>query len=368
LQAAEAGGAAWIVLCDTNGGSMPWDVYDAVSKVVSNVDAPIGIHTHNDTEQAVSNALFAVRAGARQIQGTIGGLGERCGNANLISMLANLELKMNCSAIQEGQLTSLTDLTQYVFELANRPRAKHMAFVGQSAFAHKGGMHVSGVRRNPETYEHMEPTLVGNNRRILVSDLAGKATIMEKIEAYGISIEENDPRVGEVVEKLKLMESRGYLYEGAEASFELLVKRAFSLLEPAYQLDWYRCSDERRGDELITEASVAVRVGDRQEHTASTGNGPVNALDNALRKALSGFYPQLNRLRLLDYKVRVLSAGVGTEVPVRVLVESGNGERQWGTVGVGTNVIDASYEALRDAVEYCLRCVDQVPIAQVSRA
>ncbi len=355
LQAATDGGASCLVLCDTNGGTMPWEIEQIVADVVSHVDVAVGIHTHNDTENAVANSLAAIRAGATHVQGTIGGIGERCGNANLVSIIASLNLKMGYEALPDSGVRQLTDVTNLVMELANLAHPRHLPYVGQSAFAHKGGMHTSGIRRNPETYEHVSPDRVGNNRRILVSDLAGRATIHEKLEEYGLAVAADDDRIQVVLDRLKELESQGYQYEGAEASFELLVKRIFGLSTSAFELVSYRCLDERVGDTPpVTEATVVVRVDGQEEHTVASGNGPVNALDFALRKALEKFYPQLGEVRLVDYKVRVLTAESGTGASVRVLIESGDSDRHWGTVGVGTNIIDASYEALVDGIEFKL--------------
>lgn len=355
LEAAAEGGADWLVPCDTNGGSLPWEIAEAVEAVVERFEIPVGIHTHNDAEVGVANALAAVGVGASQVQGTVGGIGERCGNANIVSLAANLGLKMGVETLPPEGMRRLTELTNFVMELANLAHPRHLPYVGESAFAHKGGMHVSGVRRNPVTYEHIDPDLVGNRRRVLVSDLAGRATVLEKLERYGIDVAPDDPRIAQVLERLKELEDQGYQYEGAEASFELLVKRTFGLFRPYFKLVSYRCVDERlHGHEVLTEATVRVEVDGRVEHTAAVGNGPVNALDHALRRALIQFYPGLETMRLIDYKVRVLTADEGTEATVRVLIESGAGHEHWGTVGVGTNIIDASYEALNDAMEYRL--------------
>ena len=357
LKAAADGGADWLILCDTNGGTMPWEIAQIVERLKGRFACPIGIHTHNDTENAVANTLAAVRAGATQVQGTVGGIGERCGNANLISVIANLQFKLDgYEALADGRLDKLTAATNFVMELANLPHPKNLPYVGSSAFAHKGGMHVSGVRRNPATYEHIDPTMVGNQRRILVSDLAGKATIVEKLQNYGLIVDEADARIQSLLDRLKDLEAQGYLYEGAEAIFELLVKRAFGVALPPYKLVSYRCLDERKaGQPPVTEATVVIEVDGVQEHTVAAGNGPVNALDAALRKGLTKFFPELEHVRLVDYKVRVLAAGVGTDAAVRVLIESTDGATYWGTVGVGTNIIDASYEALSDAIEYKLQ-------------
>lgn len=355
--AAVRGGAEWIVLCDTNGGALPAQVTADVERVRAAFPGlRVGIHTHNDGGLAVANSLAAVQAGAAQVQGTVGGLGERCGNANIVTVAADLSLKMGIATLSDEGLRRLTELTRVVMELANLAFPRHLPYVGSSAFAHKGGMHVSGIRRNPMTYEHIEPALVGNDRRILVSDLAGRATLLEKLDAWGIRAAADDPRLESLLARLKELEHAGYQYEGAEASFELVVRRAFGASPRGFGLLGYRVVDERGGEDAApeTEATVRLEVGGQVEHTVATGNGPVHALDTALRKALTRFYPELRDMQLLDYKVRVLSAAAGTDATVRVLVVSGIGGERWGTVGVGTNVIDASWEALRDALDYRL--------------
>lgn len=357
LAAAVNGGADWLVLCDTNGGALPGQVAADVERVrAAFPGVRVGIHTHNDSGLAVANSLAAVGAGATQVQGTVGGIGERCGNANIVTVAANLTLKEGRATLPDEGLRRLTELTHVVMELANLAFPRHLPYVGTSAFAHKGGMHVSGIRRNPMTYEHIEPSRVGNDRRILVSDLAGRATLLEKMDAWKIRSEADDPRLERLLERLKELEHAGYQYEGAEASFELQVRRAFGQLPDWFRLLGYRVVDERAGEETppVTEATVRLEVEGQAEHTAATGNGPVNALDQALRKALARFYPEIRDMQLLDYKVRVLSAAAGTDATVRVLVESGADGDRWGTVGVGTNVIDASWEALRDALDYRL--------------
>jgi 2-isopropylmalate synthase len=355
--AAVRGGADWVVLCDTNGGALPEQVTADVERIRSMFPSVrVGIHTHNDSGLAVANSLAAVQAGAEQVQGTVGGLGERCGNANIVTCAATLALKTGRAALPPAGLQRLTELTRVVMELANLAFPRHLPYVGTSAFAHKGGMHVSGIRRNPMTYEHIEPERVGNDRRILVSDLAGRATLLEKLDTWGIRATADDARLEPLLARLKELEHAGYQYEGAEASFELVVRRAFGATPRGFQLLGYRVVDERGGEDAapVTEATVRLEVGGQVEHTVATGNGPVNALDSALRKALTRFYPELRDMQLLDYKVRVLSAQAGTDATVRVLVESGSAGERWGTVGVGTNVIDASWEALRDALDYRL--------------
>ncbi|MBN2289881.1 MAG: citramalate synthase [Candidatus Glassbacteria bacterium] len=358
--AAEAG-ADRIILCDTNGGSLPSCVAELTSRVKSEIKVPLGIHAHNDSELAVANSLAAVEAGAVQVQGTINGYGERCGNANLISIIPGLMLKMGLQAIDPAHLKGLRELARVVNELANLPDNKRQAFVGDSAFAHKGGMHVSAVARNPKCYEHIDPELVGNHRRVLVSDLSGRSNILYKAEEFGIDIQSKDPAVKEILERLKLMEHQGFQYEGAEASFELLMKRAMGSLPQFFELLGFRVIDEKSEDvqvpvfeETTSEATIMVRVDNQVEHTAAKGNGPVNAIDNALRKALEKFYPELGEVSLLDYKVRVLPKGKGTGSMVRVLIESGDHKDKWGTVGVSFNIVEASWQALSDSVIYKL--------------
>ncbi|HLA40598.1 MAG TPA: citramalate synthase [Candidatus Glassbacteria bacterium] len=356
IKAAVDAGADRVVLCDTNGGSLPSFVAKVAKKVMETVDSPVGIHTHNDSELAVANSLAAIEVGASHVQGTINGYGERCGNANLVSIIPDLMLKMGLDAIPHKNLKRLRELARFVNELANMPDNKRQAFVGESAFAHKGGMHVSAVVRNPETYEHIDPEMVGNHRRVLVSDLSGRSNILYKAQEFGIDIESNDPIVVEILEKLKTLESEGFQYEGAEASFELLIKRAQGVLPQFFELVGFRVIDEQRNDAARprSEATIIVKVDGQTEHTAAHGNGPVNAIDNALRKALEKFYPELKEVVLLDYKVRVLPMGSGTASMVRVLIESGDSKDKWGTVGVSFNIVEASWQALTDSVTYKL--------------
>jgi len=356
LKTAAESGADRLVLCDTNGGSLPSFISRVISEVKKQINVPLGIHCHNDSEVAVANSLAAVEAGAVQVQGTINGYGERCGNANLISIVPDLTIKMGHETIRPEKLGQIRLLARFVNELANMPDNKRQAFVGDSAFAHKGGMHVSAVVRNPETYEHIDPERVGNHRRVLVSDLSGRSNILYKAQEYGIDINSRDPKVAEILDSLKNMEYEGFQYEGAEASFELLMQRALGNLPEFFELVGYRVIDEKRSSpELpLSEATIQVRVDGQNEHTASHGHGPVNALDNALRKALEKFYPELKDMRLVDYKVRVLPKGVGTSSTVRVLVESGDSRDKWGTVGVSFDIVEASWMALTDSVVYKL--------------
>lgn len=356
LKAAEQAGADCIILCDTNGGTMPYEIARIVAQVKAAIATPLGIHTHNDSECAVANTLMGVDQGIVQVQGTINGFGERCGNANLCSIIPALKLKLGHDCITDERLRHLRDLSRYVYELANLAPNKHQPYVGDSAFAHKGGVHVSAIQRHPETYEHMRPELVGNSTRVLISDLSGRANILAKATEFNINLDSKDPVTLEILEEIKGMENRGYQFEGAEASFELLMKRALGTHRKFFSVIGFRVIDEKRheDEQPISEATIKVKVGGKIEHTAAEGTGPVNALDNALRKALEKFYPKLKDVKLHDYKVRVLPAGQGTASSIRVLIESGDKEGRWGTVGVSANVIEASYQALIDSVEYKL--------------
>jgi 2-isopropylmalate synthase len=356
LKEAEAAGAGCIILCDTNGGAMPWEVREIFSMVAQEIRVPLGIHAHNDSEMAVANSIIAVELGAVQVQGTVNGFGERCGNANLCSILPNLKLKMKVDCISDEQLGHLKEVSRFVTEIANQSPDKHQPYVGDSAFAHKGGVHVHAVRKNPLTYEHVRPDLVGNRQRILVSDYAGRSVLLGKANEFRIRLKKKSPKLTHLLETLKELESQGFQFEGAEGSFELLMRKAEGTHRRFFDLIGFRVIVEKRREreEPISEATITVKVGDHVEHTAAVGNGPVNALDHALRKALDKFYPQLKEMKLLDYKVRVLAANKGTSAKVRVLIESGDRNGKWGTVGVSENIIEASWQALVDSVEYKL--------------
>ena len=356
LKAAQDGGADWIVLCETNGGRLPGEVRDAINHVNRVIKTPLGIHCHNDGELAVANTLAGVEMGATQVQGTINGFGERCGNVNLISVIANLQLKMGKKCVTPAQLKKLRDVSQLFYELANIQPNKRQAYVGDSAFAHKGGLHVSGVLKNRETYEHIDPELVGNRQRVLVSDLSGRSNIVHKGKEYGIDMNEHKDAVREILRRTKELEGKGYEFQAAEASFELLIQEALGKKRKNFNLIGFRVIDEKRneGETAIAEATIMVQVDGEMEHAAAMGNGPVNALDQALRRALTKFYPTLKQVELLDYKVRVLSSGEGTGAVVRVLIESSDGKDKWGTVGVSHNVIEASWLALADSIDYKL--------------
>ena len=303
-----------------------------------------------------ANTIIAVSQGIVHVQGTINGFGERCGNANLCSIIPALKLKMKKECINDEQLKRLRELSRTVYELANLSPNKHQPYVGNSAFAHKGGVHVSAIQRHPETYEHIRPELVGNTTRVLISDLSGRANILAKAEEFNINLDSKDPVTLDILDNIKDMEHRGYQFEGAEASFEILMKRALGSYRKFFSVLGFRVIDEKRHEDekVISEATIMVKVGGKVEHTAAEGNGPVNALDNAIRKALEKFYPKLKEVKLLDYKVRVLPAGQGTASATRVLIESGDKESRWGTVGVSDNIIDASYQALIDSIEFKL--------------
>ena len=364
LKAAHEAGARWLVLCDTNGGTLPEDVYRIVSEVKAKLpSANLGIHAHNDTEQAVAVSLAAVRGGVRQIQGTLNGLGERCGNANLCAILPTLMLKPSYASqfetgIATDGLKKLTSVSRLLDEILNRAPNRHSAYVGPSAFAHKGGLHVSAVQKDPRTYEHVPPESVGNQRHILVSDQAGRSNITARLALVGIDVAATDKRIGRLLEDVKSREFLGYAYDGAEASFELLARRALGQVPVYFDVESFRVMVERRHNavgELVTvsEAVVRLKVGGETLHNVGIGNGPVNALDQALRKDLGRYSSYLQDLRLVDYKVRILTGG--TEAVTRVMIESADGHgARWSTVGVSANIMDASFEALSDSICYKL--------------
>ncbi|HEV8642302.1 MAG TPA: citramalate synthase [Methylomirabilota bacterium] len=357
LRAAADAGAHWIVLCDTNGGTLPVELVETIREVKRHIRTPLGIHAHNDAECAVANSLAAILEGVGQVQGTMNGFGERCGNANLVSIVPSLVLKLGFDCIPEPNLGELRDLSRFTAELANRKPWASQPYVGDSAFAHKGGMHVSAVLKHPETYEHVNPEAVGNHRRVLVSELAGKSNILWKAREYGIDIDRDTPDSRRILDQLKALEDQGFQFEGAEASFELLMERALGRHAPYFELEAYRVivEEQNASAEPVAEATVRLRVKGIPEHTAASGNGPVDALDHALRKALEEFYPNLKAMRLLDYKVRILDESKGTAAKTRVLITSGDGRETWGTVGVADNIIEASWQALVDSIEYKLR-------------
>jgi len=355
LAAARRGGADIVVLCDTNGGCLPFEIRAGVEAARATSPGPLGIHTHDDGELGVANTLVAVRAGAVHVQGTVNGIGERCGNANLISVIPNLQLKLGYECVPAASLPRLGELARLVSELANMAPNEYQPFVGKNAFAHKGGIHVSAVMAHPPTYEHIPPETVGNERRVVVSDLSGRANVLYKAEEMGLDLSKDRPEVRQILTQLKQLEHAGFQFEGAEASFELLVRRTMGQHRPTFTLKGLRVMVEKgpRG-EAVAEASIRVSVDGQEEHTAAEGNGPVHALDRALRKALERFYPDIRKVRLVDYKVRVLNADAATAARVRVLIQSTDGVRTWGTVGVSENVVEASWQALVDSLEYVL--------------
>jgi 2-isopropylmalate synthase len=359
--AAEAG-ASCLVLCDTNGGTLPNEIAEAVAAAKKATRVPLGIHTHNDGELAVANSLAAVSAGVTQVQGTINGYGERCGNANLCSIIPNLKLKMGIDCISDEQLARLTEVSHFVNETANLASDTSLPYVGTSAFSHKGGLHVSATMKWNESYQHIDPARVGNRQKVVVSELAGRGNILYKAKELGLDLPPTGKEAKKLLEQVKLMESRGFQYENAEASFELLVQRAKADYRPPFELvDFMVVVEKRRRqpvqaspEEMLSEAMVKVRVGQEVMHTAAEGNGPVNALDQALRKSLLKFYPSIANVRLVDYKVRILEESVGTGAQVRVVIESTDGVEEWRTVGGSTNIIEASWLALADSLEYWL--------------
>ncbi len=357
LRAAIRGGAEVVVLCDTNGGNLPWRVEEVVRAVIQAVKHPVGIHAHDDTGCGVANSVAAVRAGARQVQGTINGFGERCGNANLSVIIPNLELKLGMRCVPAGHLPKISDLSHFVAEVANLIPDDHMAYVGRSAFAHKGGVHVAAMRRHPDSYQHIAPSLVGNQMRVVVSELSGKGNVLSKAEELGVSVE--DGAELEALRDIKAAESRGVSFEGAEASVSLLLQRKTPDYKPPFELiDYQVVVGKRQGSDTFAEATVKLQVGDTILHTAGDGNGPVSALDTALRKALMPAHPATRNISLADYKVRILDGRSGTESITRVLIDSQDEEVSWSTVGASSNIIEASMHALLDSIEYGLNRVE----------
>jgi len=358
VRAAADAGATLVCLCDTRGGSVPAAIGAGVDAARAAIPTALGIHCHNDCELAVANSVEGIAHGCVQVQGTINGFGERCGNANLVSVIPVLQLKRGYQCVTADQLRKLAEVSHFVYELANLEPSKHQPFVGQSAFAHKGGLHVAAVQKNRETYEHIDPAVIGNTQRVLVSDLSGRSNLLYKAAEFGLDLESNAPAVKTLLQELKELEAKGYAYEGAEASFELLMQKALDGDRVRYfRLIGFRVIDEKRNetDTPIAEATIMLEGPDGQiEHTAAQGNGPVHALDGALRKALGKFYPEVHQVRLHDYKVRVLGSAEGTAAAVRVLIESGDEHDHWGTVGVSHNVIEASWQALADSMDYKL--------------
>ncbi|MBA7561819.1 (R)-citramalate synthase [subsurface metagenome] len=362
LKVAAEAGAGCLVLCDTNGGTLPNEIATAVEAAKKVTTVPLGIHAHNDSGLAMGNTLAAVNAGVTQVQGTLNGYGERCGNTNLCTIIPNLKLKMGIDCITDEQLAKLTEVSRFVSEAANLVPDAASPFVGSSAFTHKAGLHVSALSKWIESYQHMDPALVGNKKRTLVSELSGKRNIMYKAEEMGLPLPPKGEEAKKLLNQVKLLESRGFQYENAEASFEVLIRRASPDYRPPFELVDFmviiekgrRLPTQKNLEEMLSEAMIKVRVGGKIIHTAAEGNGPVNALDEALRKALLQFYPSLVAVKLVDYKVRILEESVGTESQVRVLIESSDGVNEWRTVGSSANIIEASWLALADSLEYWL--------------
>ena len=357
LKSVEDAGADLICLCDTNGGRLPHEVEVAIQAARQGLHVPLGIHCHNDSEVAVANSITAVRNGAVQIQGTINGFGERCGNANLVSIIANLQLKLGYSCVPADRLKMLQETSMLVYELANVAPNPRQAYVGRSAFTHKAGLHVSGIQRNVKTYEHIDPATVGNDRRVVLSELSGRANILYKTREFGLDTDLNRQQVETLLDELKRLEGIGYTFDGADASFELLMLRTLGLATDHFNFVSFRVFDDKWHEDQAPFSEAVVVLEDpngKRTRTSAIGNGPVNALDSALRHALTPYYPNVARMKLVDYKVRVLDNGAGTGARVRVLIESTDGSRRWGTVGVSANVVEASWQALLDSVEFKL--------------
>ncbi|MFM9330387.1 citramalate synthase [Paenibacillus mesotrionivorans] len=365
VKAAAAAGADCVVLCDTNGGTLPDGIAAAVGRVCKELSIPVGIHAHNDCELGVANTLAAVQAGARHVQGTFNGLGERCGNANLCSVIPNLQLKMQYRCVTDDQLAGLTQTARYISEIANIHVSPNQPFVGASAFAHKGGIHVSAILKASSTYEHISPELVGNKQRVLVSELAGQSNLLAKAQDLNLDVTRQTDKTKAVIEQIKALEHQGYQFEGADASLELLLREAFGELEHIFTLESFKLLVEKSGDNpFLSEAFVKVRVHGESIFTAAEGNGPVNALDNALRKALVKYYPAIAHMHLADYKVRVIDEKDATAAKVRVLIETTDYKNSWNTVGVSDNIIEASWQALVDSIRYALIGKERSAIAE----
>ena len=355
LQAAAEQGASTLILCDTNGGSIPSTIHRVVDEVKSRFNLPLGIHCHNDTELAVANSIAAVEAGVVQVQGTINGYGERCGNANLCSVIPVLQLKMGYGCLPKERLSTLAEVAHYVSEVCNMGTDDHQPFVGPSAFAHKGGVHINAVIKNPRTYEHIDPAQVGNQRKLLVSEMGGKTTILARAKALQLEAEVSPAKAKKFLRLVQEREAQGYHFEAAEGSFELLMQRAYKRFKRFFTLSGFRVVVERTpSGNLTSEATIKLKVDGVTEHTAAEGDGPVHALDRALRKALQKFYPAVSQMHLVDFKVRVLESKAGTAAKVRVLIESQDTQDSWWTMGVSENIIEASWQALVDSVEYKL--------------
>jgi len=355
VEAAIHGGADTIVLCDTNGGTLPHEIQTIMAELMPHITVPLGIHAHNDCGLALANSLMAVQSGASMVQGTINGYGERCGNVDLISVVGNLQLKMGYECIAPEKLKQLTELSRYVSEVANVPPLNQRPFVGKSAFAHKGGVHVSAILKNPASYEHMDPEQVGNRRRVLVSDLSGKSNIKYKSREMGIKLGGNGYDSEKIVNEIKRLEDQGYQFDAAEGSLELLMKKVTGQFEEPFTLESFRVTIEKnRSGPSTSQATIKISVGGDHEITAAEGDGPVNALDHALRKALNKFFPRIKEMGLVDFKVRVIDGAGGTAAKVSVKIESRDAREIWSTIGVSENIIEASWQALADSVQYKL--------------
>lgn len=355
LLAGQGAGAKAVVLCDTNGGTLTSEISKVIKEIRPKINIWLGIHCHNDSGLGVANSIAAVQGGADMVQGTINGYGERCGNADLIPVIANLKLKLGIDCINEDKLKDLTRVSHFTSEISNMKQKNDQPYVGSSAFAHKGGVHINAVMKNPKTYEHIEPMLVGNRRRILVSELAGKTGILIRARDLELDLNKEDPKTRRILKLIQSLEHQGYHFEAAEASFELLMKKALKKYKKFFDLEGFRVVVEKHSDRKITsEAIIKLRVKGTKEHTAAEGDGPVNALDNALRKALRDFYPTLSKMHLTDFKVRVLDEKAGTAARVRVLLQSQDEKDTWNTIGVSENIIEASWQALVDSIEYKL--------------
>ena len=366
LQTAKNAGAEWLVLCDTNGGTLPHEISKIVGNVIKNFDInannlsfpKLGIHAHNDAGTAVANSLAAVGEGAQMVQGTINGYGERCGNANLCSLIPNLQLKMGYNCLTDSQLTQLTETSRLISEIVNLAPDDHAPFIGRSAFAHKGGIHVSAVQKNPLTYEHIQPELIGNQHRIVISEQSGLSNVLSKAQSFGIDLNKDDVTCRHILDRLKELEHEGYQFEAAEASFELLMREALGQRKEMFQLKGFQVHcDMLQGEEMPYSnalATIKVTVNGQDMLEVAEGNGPVSALDAALRKALVKFYPEIADFHLTDYKVRILDGAAGTSAKTRVLIESSNGRKRWMTVGVSANILEASYQAVVEGIEYGL--------------
>ncbi len=354
LLEAQAAGASVIILCDTNGGTTTSEIFKIVEEVKGVVDVPLGIHTHNDGDMAVANSIAAVQAGATQVQGTINGIGERCGNANLISVIANLALKLDIDCVSRINLKELSEVSRYVAEVCNMKQLDTQPFVGNSAFAHKAGVHINAMLKNSRTYEHVEPHLIGNRRRMLISDQAGRSGILKKAQEMELELNKEAPATKKLLKLIQDLEHKGYHFEAAEASLEILMQKVLHKFKEFFRFEDFRVITSKDGKKMTSEAIIKLKVGKQLQHTAALGDGPVNALDNALRKALKDFYPGLAHMRLSDFKVRVLDEKSGTAAKVRVLIESQDKDDSWWTIGVSENIIEASWHALVDSIEYKL--------------